>query len=167
MKVREGHGFPFLHFSTHLLRFSPTLSPPHMCTTVLSNFQNPSLDNYMAQSSSLQTSPDFSFLLWEGLVPRKQPCPHSLGLHLDISHLLSPCPRLLCPLSVPQQVSSEAGQGGDHCRTSADCSASFQKPLKCSIPWGAGRQASNRQNNLLKAPHLSVSPTHLSGKFLS
>lgn len=58
----------------------------------------------MAQPSSLQTSPDF--LPFVSVALQEPATPSSLGFYLDISYLLSLCPFLPIPLSIPQQGSS-------------------------------------------------------------
>lgn len=95
---------------------------------------------------------------------------------------LSPCPLLPSPLSIPQQTSSARLSGGGCCPWGwPGRGLTIAGPLLTAVtppsksPQGDPQgfiscrpkgQASSRQNNFLKAPHLLANPTHLPGNFL-
>lgn len=140
----------------------------------------------MAQPSSLQTSPDqrlhsFSLFPWEWLVLRASPLSVLLAsalISLTLCHLVHSFLHLCQSFSkrllpgLPKAVGCPRGWPGKltiagPLLTALPPPEAPMETLKDSIPWGSRGQASSRQNNLLKASHLLVNPTHLSGKFLS
>lgn len=129
MQVREGCGLPSLYF-LHSPDPVPAPPQPHIFITFFRDFQNPQWD----LDGSAQGLHSFTLVLsgWLVLVESQSSL---YSLCLGISHLLSPCPLLSSPLSIPQQTNvfcqtflmQLVGPGAevDHDSTPTDCSVPF------------------------------------------